>query len=293
VSKLGETQDHKESKNLSINPADDYEENNTTSDFPDKPIVLVVEDNLELREYIAENVLSGYQVEQASTGKEGFEKALTIIPDLIISDIMMPDGNGLELCKKLKDDEKTSHIPVILLTAKQTDDNKIEGYKKGADAYISKPFNSALLNTQIENLLESRKKLRSLFSRTENKHTAGMEVSSVDKEFLKRTEQLILENLLNDEFDVERFASDFAMNRKQLSRKLKALTNQTPYEYIVMVRLKKALDLLVEGNLNISEVSYQVGFSEPTNFSRTFAKVYGKSPREYISEIIHKPNNLQ
>lgn len=274
----GKTQSHKENKEDFLI--------HTSSDLPDKPIILVVEDNLELREYIAKNVLSGYQVEQASTGKEGFEKALTIIPDMIVSDIMMPDGNGLELCKKLKGNEKTSHIPVILLTAKQTDDNKIEGYKTGADAYVSKPFNSALLNTQIENLLESRKKLRALFSRTENKYTADTEVTNVDKDFLKKAEQLILENLLNDGFDVERFASDFAMNRKQLSRKLKALTNHTPYEYIVMVRLKKAAQLLVAGDLNISEVAYQVGFSEPTNFSRTFAKVYGKSPREYISETL-------
>lgn len=266
---------------------------NGTTEFPndltDRPIVLIVEDNPELREYIAESVLLDYHVVQASSGREGFEKALSFIPDLIISDIMMPDGNGLELCEKLRDNEKTSHIPVILLTAKQTDDNKIEGYRKGADAYVSKPFNSVLLTIQVENLIESRKKLRALFSKTENKHPAEAELADLDKEFLRKAEQLILENLLNDGFDVESFASAFAMNRKQLSRKLKALTNHTPHEYIVMVRLNRAVQLLITSNFNISEVAYQVGFSEPTNFSRTFTKVYGKSPREYISEIVKKP----
>jgi YesN/AraC family two-component response regulator len=210
---------------------------------------------------------------------------MALIPDLIISDIMMPDGNGLELCEKLKADEKTSHIPVILLTAKQTDVNKIEGYKKGADAYISKPFNSALLNTQVENLLESRKRLRTLFSRVETEHPAEAEVTDIDKEFLKKAEQVILDNLSNTQFDVESFADKLKMNRQQLSRKLKAISNQTPNEYIIIIRFKKAADLLIAGDLNISEVSYKLGFSEPTSFSRAFTKVYGKSPKKYISDM--------
>jgi ligand-binding sensor domain-containing protein/signal transduction histidine kinase/DNA-binding response OmpR family regulator len=249
------------------------------------PIILVVEDNSELREYIAGDVLSNYNVEQAVNGIEGFEKAVAIIPDLIISDIMMPDGNGLELCEKLKADERTSHIPVILLTAKQTDENKIEGYKTGADAYVSKPFNSALLNTQVENLLESRKRLRTLFSKVKTSHPAEAAITEVDKEFLKKAEQVVLDNIFNVQFDVESFAEMLKMNRRQLARKLKAITNQTPNEYITIVRFKKAADLLIVGDLNISEVGYAVGFSEPTHFTRAFTRVYGKSPRKYVSDI--------
>jgi signal transduction histidine kinase/ligand-binding sensor domain-containing protein/DNA-binding response OmpR family regulator len=248
-------------------------------------IILVVEDNQELREYISGDVLSKYHVEQAVNGIEGFEKAVALIPDLIISDIMMPGGDGIELCEKLKTDERTSHIPVILLTAKQTDENKIEGYKTGADAYVSKPFNSALLNTQVENLLESRKRLRALFSKVKTMHSAEAAITNVDKEFLKKAEQAVLDNLSNTEFDVNTFAEKLKMNRRQLTRKLKAVTNQTPNEYITIVRFKKAVDLLIAGDLNISEVGYAVGFSEPTHFTRAFTRVYGKSPRKYVSDL--------
>jgi ligand-binding sensor domain-containing protein/signal transduction histidine kinase/DNA-binding response OmpR family regulator len=268
-----------------INISEESRSNRVANNLPEAPIILVVEDNPELRKYIATEVLSKYHVEQAANGVEGFEKASAFIPDLIISDIMMPDGDGIELCGKLKADEKTSHIPVILLTAKQTDENKIEGYRTGADAYISKPFNSALLNTQVENLLESRKRLRVLFSKVQTRHSAEAEITDVDKEFLKKAEQAVLDNLSNTQFDVDSFAKKLKMNRHQLSRKLKAISNQTPHEYMIIVRFKKASDLLIAGDLNISEVSYQVGFSDPAHFTRAFTKVYGKSPRKYLSEM--------
>jgi DNA-binding response OmpR family regulator len=253
------------------------------------PIILVVEDNPELREYIAGDVLAGYHVEQAVNGIEGFEKASALIPDLIISDIMMPGGDGIEFCGKLKTDERTSHIPVILLTAKQTDENKIEGYRTGADAYVSKPFNSALLNTQVENLLESRKRLRALFSKVKTSHSAEAAITNVDKEFLKKAEQVVLDNLSDTEFDVDSFAEKLKMSRRQFYRKFKAITDQTPHEYIMIIRFRKAVDLLIAGELNISEVGYAVGFSEPTNFTRTFRKVYGKSPTKYVSDILNGP----
>jgi signal transduction histidine kinase/DNA-binding response OmpR family regulator len=275
-------------KEESLIPASEYSGKRTSEDS-DVPIILVVEDNSELREYIAGDVLAGYHVEQAVSGIEGFEKASALIPDLIISDIMMPDGNGLELCGKLKADEKTSHIPVILLTAKQTDDNKIEGYRTGADAYVSKPFNSSLLNTQVENLLESRKRLRALFSKVKTSHSAEAAITDVDKEFLKKAEQVVLDNLSNTEFDVDSFAEKLKMSRRQFYRKFKAVTDQTPHEYILIIRLRKAADLLIAGRLNISEVGYAVGFSDPPSFTRAFRKVYGKSPTKYISDISEGP----
>jgi ligand-binding sensor domain-containing protein/signal transduction histidine kinase/DNA-binding response OmpR family regulator len=265
------------------------EDNKTADNLPEVPIILVVEDNRELREYIAGDVLSKYQVEQAVNGIEGFEKASALIPDLIISDIMMPGGDGIEFCGKLKTDERTSHIPVILLTAKQTDEHKIEGYRTGADAYVSKPFNSALLNTQVENLLESRKRLRALFSKVKTRHAAEAVITDVDKEFMKKAEQVVLDNISNAEFDVDSFAEKLKMSRRQFYRKFKAITDQTPLEYITIVRFKKAVDLLLAGDLNISEVGYAVGFTEPANFSRAFTKVYGKSPKKYISDISEGP----
>jgi ligand-binding sensor domain-containing protein/signal transduction histidine kinase/DNA-binding response OmpR family regulator len=252
------------------------------------PVILLVEDNPELRKYIEGEVLAKYHVEQATSGTEGFEKAVSLIPDLVISDIMMPGGNGLELCEKLKEDEKTSHIPVILLTARQTDENKIEGYRKGADAYVSKPFNSVLLNAQVENLLESRKKLRTLFSSVETSHPAEAQLADIDKEFLKKAEEVIIENLSAEEFDVEALAEMMKMNRIQLTRKLKALSDQMPGEYIMIVRLKKAVELLLEGKMNVSQVSYQVGFSEPANFIRSFRKIYGKSPKKYVTDRLNR-----
>jgi AraC-like DNA-binding protein len=178
---------------------------------------------------------------------------------------------------------------VILLTAKQTDENKIEGYRTGADAYVSKPFNSALLNTQVENLLESRKRLRALFSKVKTSHSAEAAITNVDKEFLKKAEQIILDNLSNAQFDVDSFAEKLKMNRRQFYRKFKAISDQTPHEYIIIIRLRKAAELLLAGDLNISEVGYEVGFSEPTSFTRAFRKVYGKSPTKYISDISEGP----
>jgi ligand-binding sensor domain-containing protein/signal transduction histidine kinase/DNA-binding response OmpR family regulator len=272
-----------------INLSEESRSNSVANNLPEAPIILVVEDNPELRKYIVAEVLSKYHVEQAANGIEGFEKAIALVPDLIISDIMMPGGDGIELCGKLKADEKTSHIPVILLTAKQTDENKIEGYKTGADAYVSKPFNSALLNTQVENLLESRKRLRALFSKVQTSHFAEALITDIDKEFMKKAEKVVWDNLSNTQFDVENFAEKLRMNRHQLSRKLKAISNQTPNEYIIIVRFRKAADLLIAGDFNISEVGYQIGFSDPAHFTRAFTKVYGKSPRKYISEILNRP----
>jgi ligand-binding sensor domain-containing protein/signal transduction histidine kinase/DNA-binding response OmpR family regulator len=276
-----------EREESSMNVFEEGVSKNTGDNFSEAPIILVVEDNTELREYIARDVLSKYHVEQASNGTEGFEKASLLIPDLIISDIMMPDGNGLELCEKLKIDEKTSHIPVILLTAKQTDENKIEGYRTGADAYVSKPFNSALLNTQVENLLESRKRLRALFSKIQTRHSAEAAITDIDNEFLKKAEQVVLNNISNTQFNVDRFAEKLKMNRTQFYRKFKAISGQTPHEYIIIIRLRIAADLLLKRDHNISEAGYQVGFSDPAHFTRVFTKVYGKSPKKYISDMLN------
>ncbi len=198
---------------------------------------------------------------------------------------MMKGGDGLELCENVKKDEKTSHIPVILLTAKQADESKIEGYKSGADAYISKPFNLNLLSTRISNLLESRKKLRAMFPLTVTEDPGKTQkLSEVDQEFMERAANAVLSNLVKSDFDVEEFAGKLHMNRRQLARKLKALTDQTPQEYIIQIRLRTAIELMLNQDMNISQAAYEVGFSEPANFSQSFSKVYGQSPKNYLKE---------
>ncbi|OOQ59409.1 hybrid sensor histidine kinase/response regulator transcription factor [Mucilaginibacter pedocola] len=248
------------------------------------PIVLIVEDNQGLREYIADELEGAYHVEQAVSGVEGLKKAVDLIPDIVISDIMMPDGDGLELCNKLKADEKTSHIPIILLTAKQTDENKIEGYNAGADDYIAKPFNVTLLAARINNILESRKKLRERFSVHTDVSIEESAIADIDKEFLKKVVKIIEDNLSYLNFDIDKLATALKMSRRQLYRKLNALTNQTAHDFITNTRLEHAAALLLTGEFTISEIGYKVGFSEPSNFSRSFTKKFGKSPKKYLSD---------
>jgi len=247
------------------------------------PIVLIVEDNPDVRDYVADELAGSYHVEQATNGVEGFKKAVEIIPDIIISDIMMSGGDGLELCNRLKTEEKTSHIPIVMLTARQADEDKIEGYNAGADDYISKPFNVTLLAARISNILESRKKLREYFAaHHNNKSIEESAITSIDKEFLKKTVKIIEENLSYLNFDIDKLAIALKMSRRQLYRKLNALTNQTAHDFITNTRLEHAAALLVTGEFTISEIGYKVGFSEPSNFSRSFTKKFGKSPKKYL-----------
>lgn len=251
--------------------------------------ILIIEDNDELRKYIAWNLSAYYEVEEASNGQEGYQKAIALIPNLIVSDVMMKNGDGLELCKQVKNNEKTSHIPIILLTAKQADNSKIQGYKSGADAYISKPFNSDLLRTRIANLLESRQKLLTVFPSTSSEDPAEQQkLTELDQEFLHKVANLVIANFLEANFDVEELARMLRMTRRQLSRKLKAVTDQTPQEYIIQVRLKTAIEFMLHQDMNISQAAYEVGFSEPANFSRSFSKVYGQSPKNYLKEKFGK-----
>jgi len=250
----------------------------------DKPILLLIEDNIDLRSYIYQELSPHFQVSETVNGVEGLETARQLIPDLIISDIMMPVMDGLTLCKHIKSDERTSHIPLILLTAKQTDDNKIEGFTQGADAYIVKPFTMDLLIVRINNLLDSRRKLRELFAKnTVDKIDLQDDTfTHIDRDFLRKVQVLIEENFNHPNFNVDFIAQYLQMSRRQLYRKIKALTNQSVQEFIITISLKKARTLLLTGEFTISEIAYKVGFSEPSNFSRSFTKFYGMSPKNYL-----------
>lgn len=250
----------------------------------DTAIVLVVEDNDEIRNYIRMNLTGDYQVLEAENGLKGLAMALETIPDLIISDIMMPELNGLDLCRKLKTNEKTSHIPVILLTAQQSEQYQKEGYETGADAYISKPFSSVLLLVRIKNLIESRRKLRELFNKTTGFNPLVLGTNTADKAFLSKVTVLIETNLANENFDVEWLASEMFLGRTQLYRKIKALTNQSAQEFITTIRLNKAAEMLLEGKLAVGEIAFMVGYTDPTSFSRVFQKQFGLTPKKYSQQ---------
>lgn len=266
------------SNNAVKNVALEMTDNKTQSDTP---IILIVEDNDEIRNYIRMNLNEDYKVMEAENGLQGLEMALDTIPDLIISDIMMPKLNGLNLCRKLKTNEKTSHIPVILLTAQQSEQYQKESYETGADAYISKPFSSVLLLVRIKNLIESRRKLRELFNKTTGFNPLVLGTNSADKAFLSKATDLIETNLANENFDVEWLASEMFLGRTQLYRKIKALTNQSVQEFITTIRLNKAAEMLLEGRLAVGEIAFMVGYTDPTSFGRVFQKQFGLTPKKY------------
>jgi len=248
------------------------------------PIVLIVEDHVELRSYLRFSLEPVYKIIEAGNGQQGLELATENIPDLIISDIMMPGMDGIELCRKLKTDERTSHIPLILLTAKDTIEDKIQGFETGADEYIAKPFNISLLTIRVKNLIELRQKLRDDICKKILLEPKEKIVESIDDKFLLKIMQIVEDNLSDSEFNVDRFGELVNMSRMQLYRKLKALTCLSANEFIKTVRLKRAAQLLLQNSLTISEITYEVGFNDPKYFSKCFHKQYGMTPSRYAAE---------
>lgn len=260
--------------------SDSHETSDAVSDVIEKQeIVLVIEDNREVRDFVINSLRSTYQVIAASSGDEGIGMAIAQIPDLIISDVMMPGKNGYETCRLLKEDERTSHIPVILLTAKAGIENKIEGLETGADDFIPKPFNTRELLTRIKNLITTRKKLREKFLNTVLEDEKPVK-ATIEDAFLKKLREAIESNLDNAEFSIEDLSREVGMSRTQVHRKLKALTNQSASQFMRTIRLQHGKTLLQEGNLNVSEVAYRVGFSSPTYFSTCYASQFGYAPSE-------------
>jgi DNA-binding response OmpR family regulator len=246
--------------------------------------VLVVEDNAELRQMLEESLSPIFDVLAAEDGRDGLEKARNKIPDLVVSDIMMPFVDGLQLCDRLKSDRETSHIPVILLTAKATLDDRIAGLEHRADAYISKPFSLKLLITQINNLIENRQQLQEAFRKelmiTEKRHAT----LPVRDAFLSDLEDYILKNLENAEFNVALLAKHAAMSQPVLYRKIKALTGLSVNDFIKSIRLRRAAELLKDPERTVYEVAYMVGFSDRKYFSREFKKVYELTPSAYAQQ---------
>ena len=246
------------------------------------PVILIVEDNNDMRQFIKENIQINYKVIESADGEDGLKKALENIPDLIISDVLMPKLNGYEFCTKVKTDERTSHIPVILLTSKAETNSRIKGLETGVDDYLTKPFNSAELLLRIKNLIDQRKKFREKFSREITLEPKDFAVTSTDEKFLTRVLEIVEKNVSNENFSAEDFADSVGMSKTHLNRKLNALTETSANEFIRTYRLKKAARLLSGRSGNISEIAYEVGFSNPSYFAESFKKLFGYSPSEYL-----------
>ncbi len=243
----------------------------------DKPVLLLIEDNADVVMYIVSLLKKEYEIHTAPNGLLGIERALEIIPDIIISDVMLPEMDGYEVCETLKKDERTSHIPIILLTAKAAESDRITGLRMGADAYLMKPFNKEELFVRLEKLLELRRVLQNKYARWEA--VSMTEVSStLEDSFLRKMRLVVEEHLDDPNFDVPQLCQAAHLSNMQVNRKLKALTDKTPSRFIRSVRLHKAKELLQSTELNISEIAYDVGFSDPNYFSRSFSEEFGVPP---------------
>jgi DNA-binding response OmpR family regulator len=243
----------------------------------DKPTVLVVDDNDDVRIYITSLLAAEYDVKQAADGQQGLEKAIKEVPDLIICDVMMPVMDGLEMCDRVKRETATSHIPVILLTARTQEDQRAEGYDYGADAYITKPFSGKVLLARVKNLLANRRLLRDIFS---NGEAPDDKPKDADTQFIDEFRKQVQAQLSDTELNVETLSAGMGLSRVQLYRKIKALTGSSPVELIRITRLKRAERLLKSGGKNISEVSYEVGFSSPSYFTKCYKEYFGVLPGE-------------
>jgi len=252
------------------------------------PIILIVEDNADMRGFISDHLEKGYQIQEAENGKSGLEKALKLIPDIIITDLMMPVMDGMEFCEKIKTDEKTSHIPVIMLTALSSVEDKIKGLETGADDYMPKPFNSQELNARIRNLVGQRMKLRQRYRKEFKIQPSDISVTSADEKFLNKIIRVIEENMSNPDFDVETLISEVNMSRAQLYRKIKALTDQSTTEFIRTQRLQRAAQLFEQHYGSIAETTYAVGFNNLSYFTRCFKKLFNMTPSEYIEQKCEK-----
>ena len=250
----------------------------------DLPVLLIVEDNVDMRKYIKTYFIHKYKVLEAEDGDVGIKMALDNIPDLIISDVMMPNIGGVELCSSLKTDHKTNHIPIILLTAKVGDDNELEGLNSGADDYIVKPFNAQALIVKVERLIATRKEMQKKFQKELVIKPLNLVFESAEEKFATCLQEVLEKHLSDPEFSVDQFCELTLMSRTQLHRKLKALTGLSATAFIRTQRVKMASEILLQPDVSISEVCYSTGFNDTSYFSKCFKEIQGCTPSEYIKK---------
>ena len=246
--------------------------------------LMVVEDNLEMLDFVKRQLVSDYNVITATNGVEALELLKEHMVNLVVSDVMMPEMDGLELCKSIKTHLDYSHIPVVLLTAKTALQSKIEGMRQGADAYIEKPFSVEYLKVCVANLLSNREKLQATFANSPFVETNSMAMTPADEAFLKKMNEVVMANLQKSEFSIDDLASALNMSRSSLNRKIKGLLDMTPNDYIRLERLKKSVQLLKDGECKINEICYMVGFNTPSYFAKCFQKQFGVLPKDIIKD---------
>jgi len=243
--------------------------------------ILIIEDNEEIREFIKLCLIENYSVLEAANGLAGWEIAVTQLPALIITDVMMPEMDGNEFCRNLKNDQRTSHIPVIMLTAKVAVEQQLEGLESGADIYLTKPFAIPVLRSYVANLLKSKEILRQHYSQRIFLEPLNVEVGTVDKKFMERLMEVIEINLSNADFNIAVLSKEVGMSKAVLYKKFNALTKLPVGDFIKSMRLKKAAFLLTNDKFNVSEIAWEVGFNDRKYFSKEFKKKYGKSPSDF------------
>lgn len=257
-----------------------------------KPAVLVIDDNADIRQYLRTILSADYHVFTAADGQEGIRKAMRIVPDIIICDVMMPGIDGMETCRRLKAEVNTCHIPVLMLTACNLDEQRVQGHQEGADAYISKPFSSDVLMAQVDVLIKSHDRVRDFFSESaisqpaskssKQQNNASAKEPTIDDKFLRKIRDMIDKSLSDPDFGVEQLGDEIGMSRAQLYRKCKALTNYSPVELIRNTRLKRAQQMLAQGDETIAQVAYAVGFTAPSYFTKCYKEYFGENPNELV-----------
>ncbi len=251
---------------------------------PETPIILIVEDNTDMRGFIRKQLVNDYRILEASNGQEGLETATREIPDLVITDLMMPQMDGISLCKNLKASEHTNHIPVIMLTAKAGQEQKIEGLETGADSYLTKPFDRKELQVRVKNLINQRIQLREKYSKEVLLEPKHIPISSLDEQFLQKVMKYLENNLSDAEFGVPEMQDTLAMSKTQLYRKMRAITNEAPGEFMRNYRLKRAAQILAQKGENVTQVAYVVGFNNLSYFAKCFKELHGVAPSEYFEK---------
>ena len=253
------------------------------------PLLLVVEDSRDVSMYLSAILCNEYHIELAVNGKDGLKKAVGRIPDIIISDVMMPEMDGIEMLARLRNDFRTSHIPVVILTAKADIESRLEGLEHGADAYITKPFNEAELHVQLHNLIELRKKLYERYSSVIPFPDSNYPVLRTEDAFVLKIRNILEKNIDNDVFSINELCRELAVSHTQLYRKFKSISNLTISDYFKLLRLHKAKTLLANAEMNITQIAFETGFKNLSHFSREFAVQFGESPRQmrkHLAELV-------
>lgn len=245
--------------------------------------LLLIEDNDDFRFYLKDNLKQSYRIAEAANGDEGWRQVLALQPDLVVSDVMMPGINGIDLCRKIKNDERISHIPVILLTARSSEEQKLEGIQTGADDYITKPFNFEILESRIRNLIELREKSQKVFRKTLDVKASELKITPLDQKFIENAIRLVEQNVASPDFSVEHLGRELGISRAYLYKKMVALTGKSPLEFIRTIRLQHAAQLLEKSQLTVAEIAYQVGFNNPKYFTKYFKEEFNILPSSYAA----------